>query len=118
MGNSVITIKRGDTLPLGGVITLRDETGVDVSSDVDFSEWKIACQVRNGPKSSAVLLADATVAFVGTTNAFDGEVSAADTASFPDKCWMDIRFADELGKVMSTQTIVLNVEDSVSEPPL
>ena len=117
MGASTLTIKRGDTLPLAGVLTIRNAAGEDVSADTDFAAWSISSQARSGPRIVDPLLATATLDFIGSTNEFIGEFSATDTASFPDRTLIDIRFKDGAGAVQSTQTVILNVEDSVSEPP-
>lgn len=114
---STITVKRGDTIPFNGVVTIRDLNNLDISASTDFSAWSISSQLRAGPKLDALLAAEASLAFVGSTNEFVGEVSAADSAALPDTVYLDLRFKDGDGKVMSSRTIKINVEDAVSEAP-
>lgn len=116
MSGSKIKIKRGDTLPLAGVVTIRNE-GVDISSTIDFSTWEISGQVRSGPKNTDPLLATAVLAFIGVTNSFTGTIAPVDTDLFPEKCYLDLRFKDDNGVIQSTQTLLLEVEDSVSDAP-
>ena len=117
MSNAIITIKRGDTLPLAGVVTVRNALNVDVSSTTNFSLWNISAQVRALPNVGSTLLATAVIDFIGVTKEFVGTISAAATAAFPDKCYLDLRFVDNAGVIQSTQTILINVEDAVSVPP-
>ncbi len=118
MTASTITIKRGDTLPLAGVVTIRNSLNVDVSATTNFALWNISAQVRSGPKVTDTLLATAVIDFIGSTKEFAGTITAAATATFPDKAYLDLRFIDNAGVIQSTQTLVLNVEDAVSVPPV
>ncbi len=117
MSNATITIKRGDTLPIAGVVTVRNALNVDVSAATNFSLWNISAQVRAAPMVGSALLATAVIDFIGTTKEFAGTISAVSTAGFPDKCYLDLRFIDNAGVIQSTQTILINVEDAVSVPP-
>ena len=117
MANSTIKIKRGDTLPLSGLVTVRDDAGVDVSAETDFSLWNISAEVRTAPSFTGSLLAAATIDFIGDTNEFYGVISATLTDAFPDVCYMDLRFRDAADVIQSTRSLRLEVEDAVSTAP-
>lgn len=117
MSALVLNLKRGDTLPLAGTLTVREQS-VDVTSQTDFSAWRISCQVRSGQTSADTLLGEATLAFIDGTSSFAGSVPASVTAAFPvGTAYLDLRFIDGDGVVSSTQTIKLDVMEPVSEPP-
>lgn len=112
-----ITVYRGDTIPLSGVVSIR-EAGTDISSTTDFSTWKVRAQVRAGTTQSSTLLAEAVIDFVGSTREFKGEIAAADTAAFPDRVYLGLRFVDGDGVIQSSKTIILSTEDAISQVPL
>lgn len=117
MAESVLFMKRGDDLPLAGVVTIRNNADVDVSADTDFSSWSITAEVRSGPKNSDDLLATATIAFIGSSNEFTGLVARADTTDFPAKVYIDFRFLDDANLLQSTQTLLIEVSDAVTDAP-
>lgn len=118
MSNATIAIKRGDTLPLAGAVTIRDDNNVDVSAATNFGLWNISAQVRSGPKVTDPLLATAVIDFIGSTNQFEGVIPPAATGLFSDKAYLDLRFIDNAGVIQSTRTVLLSVEDAVSEQPV
>ncbi len=114
MSNDLLQFKRGDTIPISGVITVLDN-GVDTSAALNYSLWRVTCQVED----AAGLLFHAVVFAPMTGPLFYGEVPSAVTETAPvgARYVFDIRIRDETGFVRSTRTFSMSALPAVSETP-
>ncbi len=102
---NVIDFKRGDTFELGG-------QALDANDDpVDLTSYTIKAQIRDKYK----LVGDAVVTKVVAAN---GEYKARinNTILWPVKrLSYDVQFTDSTGYVESTETIIINCVEDVSQ---
>lgn len=104
---NTIEIKQGDTLELA----CRLQAG---GEPVDITGWSIASQVR-APGGNLVhaFVAAITAPALGE---YRLPASAEQTATWPaGGLSMDIRYTDPSGRVMSTQTVPLQVQPAVTQ---
>ena len=114
MAGELLKIKRGDTIPISGVIAVVDN-GVDISETLDFSLWEVVCRIEDA--AGALFYNVAFPALTGPI--FYGEVPSAttETMAVNAKYNFDIRIKDETGFVRSTRTFTVSAADAVSETP-
>ena len=115
MNVNVNSVKKGDTIPVYGRISII-VAGVDVSSERDYTGWEISCDLV-GP--DGVKAYDVPVVFISGTPVFSGEISSAicDTLEVGKIYRMDLRFKDTNGAVRSTGTQQIKIAAPVSETP-
>lgn len=110
MSKPVIDFKRGDSFDLSGQL-LEEEGGAPIS----IAGWSVRSQIRS---SAGELIAELTTEI---TDPAAGKYSLtsppAETATWPvGNARMDIQFTDAGGRVMSTQTVTVRVEEDVTRP--
>lgn len=108
--------KIGDTYPLSARLRVVED-GVDVTEDIDFTDWNATCQYKN-PDGAVVHEVDEP--FVDPTGpVLDCTLPADVSATLQPgvKYTVDIRVRDENEVVRSTQTRTLQFVAAVSEGP-
>ena len=114
MAGELLKIKRGDTIPISGVIAVTDGE-VDVTSTLNFSLWEVVCRIEDS--AGALFYNVPFPPLAGPI--FYGEVPSATTETMVvnAKYNFDIRIKDETGFVRSTRTFVVSASDAISETP-
>ena len=113
--NPTFIIKRGDTLPLSGKLSIK-RLGVDVAGPAAFAGWSMSCQLREG--QSGALVHD-LAPVLQPDGVFYGNVpsSVTEKLNLSMTYVMDIRVKDDTGMVMSSANMTAQFVKPISETP-
>ncbi|HJV73180.1 MAG TPA: hypothetical protein VJ654_03075 [Noviherbaspirillum sp.] len=105
---ATIDFKLGDTFEYSG--QFKDATG----NPVDMTGWTTRSQIRD--KATKSLIVELTTSWLDITLGIFHLVTDADTTAWPvASLLMDIQLTDSLSRVVSTDTLTINVIEDVTK---
>lgn len=115
--NALLGYKLGDTIPFVSRISVQED-GLDITDQIDFSNWKVECQYKAPDGTVVYDVADPFVVPGGPLLDCSLPSSVSSTLAPNVEYRVDVRIKDEKGTVRSTATRKFKLEAAVSETPL